>query len=61
MSPMEREVTDLERQMASERAAVVQLQEDWLKRQDELVKLTTKRDTIIEKNELLRKGIYKAY
>lgn len=53
---MEEEVQELEKQVAHNRTLCVDLQEKWLKLQDELVTLSAKRDEILDENELRRKG-----
>lgn len=56
MGPLEREIRNLEKQIQTEKDEVNQLQEDWLKRQDDLVRLSNQRDYLLHQNELLRKG-----
>lgn len=58
MGPLEQETAELKKQISFEKVTVVQLQEDWLKRQDCLVTLTSQRDKIIQENELLRKEVF---
>ncbi|CAL8074418.1 unnamed protein product [Orchesella dallaii] len=58
MGPLEQEMVELQRQIQQEKGNVVQLQEDWLKRQDSLVQLTSQRDAIIHQNEMLRKEVF---
>ena len=56
VAPLEKEVEELERQIANHRTICVELQENWLKLQDDLVNLTTRRDEILAENDLIRKG-----
>lgn len=56
MGPLERELYELEKQIKVEKEEIHTLQEEWLKRQDDLVKLSATRDYLMEKCELLRKG-----
>jgi chromosome segregation ATPase len=58
VGPLEREIDDLERQLVAERDEVNRLQGEWLKRQDDLVRLTTQRDSVLLQNELLRKETF---
>jgi len=53
---LEEEVQELEKQVLANRSVCVDLQERWLKLQDELVTLTAKRDQILAENDLRRKG-----
>ncbi|XP_035712934.1 coiled-coil domain-containing protein 40 [Folsomia candida] len=58
MGPLEREIRNLEKQIQTEKDEVNQLQEDWLKRQDDLVRLSNQRDYLLHQNELLRKEVF---
>jgi hypothetical protein len=54
--PLEKEIEELERQISTHRSICVELQENWLKLQDDLVSLTQRRDEILAENDLIRKG-----
>lgn len=58
IGPLEQEMNELKKQITFEKGTVVQLQEDWLKRQDSLVLITSQRDKVIQENELLRKEVF---
>ncbi len=56
MGPLELEIHELEQRIKVEKSELSLLQTEWLKRQDDLVKLSNQRDHILHQSDLLRKG-----
>jgi len=58
LGPVEVEIVDLEKQLTATKEEVNRLQAEWLKRQDDLVRLTNQRDSVLHQSELLRKEVF---
>ncbi|CAG7836266.1 unnamed protein product [Allacma fusca] len=57
-TPLEKELEELERKIQDETDACTELQQQWLRQQEDLVTLTAKRDDVLKENDLIRKEAF---